>query len=189
MGRDGIKDDKVADRALAQRIAAGDLGAITHFYTSYFARLYRHTYHELGGLGTDTEDAKDVLQLALLGALKGIRGYRGESTLYNWVCGIINNKVGDFRRRTFRRARIEERVQQAVGEPDDWDSILLAHERDERVCAVLYSLPGHYRQALVLKYVDCLPVGEIAREMGCTYKGAESTLTRARVAFRRAWAA
>jgi DNA-directed RNA polymerase specialized sigma24 family protein len=48
-------------------------------------------------------------------------------------------------------------------------------------------LPPHYSQALEWKYLERLPVLEIAARMGVQAKAAESLLTRARQAFRTSY--
>ena len=49
----------------------------------------------------------------------------------------------------------------------------------------LASLPSHYQDVLREKYVDALPVDEIARRRRATPKSVESTLGRARRAFQK----
>jgi len=52
--------------------------------------------------------------------------------------------------------------------------------------ATLDALPPRYGDVLEWKYVDGMPVAEIARRLEIGPKAAESLLTRARVAFRGA---
>jgi RNA polymerase sigma factor (sigma-70 family) len=76
----------------------------------------------------------------------------------------------------------------------------LADEREERpeealsrkeeahlVHAALDLLPPHYARALEWKYLDRLPVQEIAGRLRLGVKAAESLLTRARRAFREGY--
>ncbi|HOG48906.1 MAG TPA: sigma factor-like helix-turn-helix DNA-binding protein, partial [Anaerolineae bacterium] len=69
------------------------------------------------------------------------------------------------------------------------DNALLRSETKERVQETLMALPEHYRQVLVLKYAEGLPVEDIAQIMRRTFKSTESLLTRARSAFRESYAA
>jgi RNA polymerase sigma-70 factor (ECF subfamily) len=57
------------------------------------------------------------------------------------------------------------------------------------VHVALDHLPGHYKEALVGKYLEGASVDEIGRRLDLRYKAAESLLTRARQAFREAFAA
>jgi RNA polymerase sigma-70 factor, ECF subfamily len=67
-----------------------------------------------------------------------------------------------------------------VEEDDPWDATL------DRVRAsdVLGALGDHHRSALTLRYVDGLPVPEVADLLGRTVHATEALLVRARNAFR-----
>ena len=180
------------DRELAQDIVAGKPEALEVFYQRYFTRLYRFVYYQVGG---SHEDAQDVLQDALIAAFKSLDSYRGDSSLYSWLCGVAWNKAADFRRREFRMAQVEQRSIQEYRETKEIeatpspDTALMHQENKERVNQTLRTLPDHYRQVLVLKYAEGLPVEDIAHIMRRTFKSTESLLTRARSAFRESFAA
>ena len=179
------------DWELAQRIVAGDEEALEVFYQRYFTRLYRFVYYQVGG---SHEDAQDVLQDALIAALKSLSSFRGDSSLYSWLCGVAWNKAADFRRREYRMAQVEQRSIKDARETRELeigpapDNALLCQENKERVHQTLKKLPEHYRQVLVLKYAEGLPVEDIAHIMQRTFKSTESLLTRARSAFRESYA-
>jgi len=181
-----------ADLELAQRILAGDASAMETFYQRYFSRLYRFVYYQVGG---SHDDAQDVLQDALIAAIKSLSSYRGDSSLYSWLCGVAWNKAADFRRREYRMAQVEQRTIKDMVESKGLDTspspdhALLREENKERVQETLMSLPEHYRQVLVLKYAEGLPVEDIAQIMRRTFKSTESLLTRARSAFRESYMA
>lgn len=182
----------IADWELAQQILAGNAQALEVFYRRYFTRLYRFVYYQVGG---SHEDAQDVLQDALIAALKSLQSYRGDSSLYSWLCGVAWNKAADFRRREFRMAQVEQKTIQDYREARETDAspmpdnVLLRQENKERIQQTLQALPDHYRQVLVLKYAEGLPVEDIAHIMRRTFKSTESLLTRARSAFRESYAA
>ena len=179
------------DLELAERIVAGDGEALETFYQRYFTRLYRFVYYQVGG---SHDDAQDVLQDALIGALKSLPSYRGDSSLYSWLCGVAWNKAADFRRREYRMAQVEKRSIKEMCETQPLeassspDTALLQQEKSEQVHETLQMLPEHYRQVLVLKYAEGLPVADIAEIMQRTFKSTESLLTRARSAFRKSYA-
>lgn len=180
------------DLELAQQIVAGDPKGLETFYQRYFTRLYRFVYYQVGG---SHDDAQDVLQDALIAALKSLASYRGDSSLYSWLCGVAWNKAADFRRREYRMAQVEQRSIKDMRESGDLDiapspdNDLLRQENKERVHETLQALPEHYRQVLVLKYAEGLPVEDIAHIMRRTFKSTESLLTRARSAFRDSFVA
>lgn len=181
-----------ADLELARQIVAGDARAMETFYQRYFSRLYRFVYYQVGG---SHDDAQDVLQDALIAAVKSLSSYRGDSSLYSWLCGVAWNKAADFRRREYRMAQVEQRTIKDMVETKGLDTnpmpdnALLREENKERVQETLMALPEHYRQVLVLKYAEGLPVEDIAQIMRRTFKSTESLLTRARSAFRESYTA
>jgi len=181
-----------ADWELVQALLAGRPEALETFYQRYFTRLYRFVYYQVGG---SHEDAQDVLQDVLIAALKSLSSFRGDSSLYSWLCGVAWNKAADFRRREYRMAQLEQRSIKDLRETKELescptpDNALLRQENKERVQQTLSALPEHYRQVLVLKYAEGLPVEDIAHIMQRTFKSTESLLTRARSAFREGYVA
>ncbi|MFD0665224.1 RNA polymerase sigma factor [Thermocatellispora tengchongensis] len=100
-----------------------------------------------------------------------------------WLIGVARHKLVDH----WRRAEREERGLRLVSGSarDDW----FEDPWDERLDAmlareVLGSLGPHHRAALTLRYLDGLPVPEVADLLGRTVHATEALLVRARKAFR-----
>ena len=66
---------------------------------------------------------------------------------------------------------------------DPWD----VHLDQVRAAGILSSLAVHHRMALTLRYLDGLPVAEVASLLDRTVHATEALLVRARAAFRRAY--
>ncbi|MEN3268718.1 sigma-70 family RNA polymerase sigma factor [Pseudonocardia sp.] len=103
-----------------------------------------------------------------------------------WLVGIARHKLVDH----WRAAEREQRGLRAVdAEPapadDPWDERLDATLARE----VLDAQTGTHRAALTLRYLDGLPVPEVARVLGRTVHATEALLVRARTAFRRSYTA
>ena len=101
-----------------------------------------------------------------------------------WLVGVARHKLADY----WRRQEREERGLRLVGddraEPDDpWDARLDALRARE----VLRRLGPHHRAALTLRYMDDLPVPQVADLLGRTVHATEALLVRARSAFRAAY--
>jgi RNA polymerase sigma-70 factor (ECF subfamily) len=180
------------DRRLARRLQQGDEESFHLFFAASFPRLYRFALVRLNG---DQEAAADVAQETLVRGLDRLREFRGDSSLYTWLCGICRHCVADLRRgRPGRyseveleedlpavRAALEALSGRSIAGPDE---SLLSDELKRLVHATLDALPSRYGSALELRYLDDLPVPEVARRLGVPYKAAESLLSRARAAFR-----
>ena len=179
------------DLALARRLIAGEESAFEEFFAGYFPRLYRFARVRLGG---HEDAAEDVVQTTLIKALDKLHTYRGEAELFTWLCTFCRREIAAWFERTGRTAdvsladdRPETRaVLDAIAalSRDDPESQLHRRELSRLVQAVLDHLPGRYGDALEWKYIEGLPVQEIAERLGLGYKAAESLLTRARQAFR-----
>ena len=81
---------------------------------------------------------------------------------------------------------LEAAARLASGDPETEAS---RRELPRLVQVTLDHLPGRYGQVLEWKYIESVPIDEIAGRLGVSYKAAESLLTRARDAFRDAFAA
>jgi RNA polymerase sigma-70 factor (ECF subfamily) len=179
------------DRALVARMLEGDELALTELVERYSSALFRFSLSRLGG---NRELARETVQTALTKALTRLDTYRGESSLLTWLCACCRNEIL-MHLRKLRTAplqvELDDDVQPAVGSPSrrdpDPETNLLRVETSHLVHITLDLLPPRYSQALEWKYVDQLPVDEIAVRLGLRAKAAESLLTRARKAFRAAY--
>lgn len=180
------------DKQVARRLLAGDNAAFNAVFDDYFPRLYRYALPRVGG---DRDEARDVVQQTFCRAFERLDSYRGEASLYGWMCQICRNALIDRARRRGHECRVIERDDADVaaiaelvrapasGEPEQE---LARLDLLQLIQATLDYLPSHYGEVLELKYVDDLPVKEIATRLAIGPKAAESLLTRARQAFRDA---
>lgn len=179
------------DRALVERMLAGDAAAFETFAERYPRALYRFAHGRLGG---DRELTREIVQTALCKALAKLDGYRGEASLLTWLCACCRNEALMYRRSRSAAppaVELDEGIEPAVGfrpaGARDPEVAVLRRETATRVHMALDVLPEHYARALEWKYLDRLPVREIAARLELGPKAAESVLTRARRAFREAW--
>jgi RNA polymerase sigma-70 factor (ECF subfamily) len=173
------KDASGSTSVLVQRLASGDPEAVEELVRLYADDVYRFVYNQVGG---SAQDAEDVVQETFVAALKAIRRFKGDSKLRTWLFSIAAHKAIDHRRRTSRHVEIST---QDVVIPLPAEQVLpeQAVERFEVRQAVrqsLLQLPSHYRTALILKYVEEMPVREMALVMKRSIKSVESILVRAR---------
>ena len=127
--------------------------------------------------------AEDLTSETFLAAAAACRRTPPPALSTGWLIGVARHKLVDH----WRAAEREERGLHAVddtAQPDPWDEghldALLARQ-------VLAALSGTHRAALTLRYLDGLPVRDVARTLGRTERAAEALLSRARAAFRRTY--
>lgn len=180
-----------SEKQMVRRMIAGDADAFETFSRDYIPQLYRFASRRLQG---DRELARDIVQSTLCKVIDKLASFRGDAALMTWLCAVCRNEIaGHFRRGKKRAGELEfdEQgdlfgVSVALGDGGfvGPERAALRNEVHELVHEALDALPPHYGRALEWKYLDNLPVKEIAERMGIGAKAAESLLTRARGAFR-----
>jgi RNA polymerase sigma-70 factor (ECF subfamily) len=138
----------------------------------------------------DHAAAQDITQDVFLAAMQSVRPPPDEAIL-PWLRAIARNKVADhFRRRASRSAQtaspLPDEVANVLAAAPDLDP---AQQRAVLVSVIMRGLPEHYSQILEEKYLEGFSVQQIAQRRGMSQKAVESTLTRAREAFRRGYQA
>jgi RNA polymerase sigma-70 factor, ECF subfamily len=191
----GPAGEKHADLERVRRMLDGDREAFEGFFDAHFDAVYRFALSRLGG---DERIAQDVVQTALVTAIEKLDTYRGESALLTWLCSICRFEISaHFRRRRREPASFEGTADGgelgpmletlASSEPSREAELIEVEVRD-RVHLALDHLPARYASALEWKYLEGLSVKDVAERLSLGPKAAESLLTRAREAFRQAFA-
>jgi RNA polymerase sigma-70 factor (ECF subfamily) len=181
------------DRALAARAVRGDVQAFGELFELYFPRLFRFALRRVA----DEDVAEDIVQATLIKAMRSLSSWRGEASLYTWLCTICRHEVHDHWQRVGRHPEIAS-IDDAPAVRAALDALSAGGDSPERaleraelskaVQLVLDHLPGRYGDVLEWRYAEGLSVADIAARLGTSIKAAESTLTRARLAFREGYA-
>jgi RNA polymerase sigma-70 factor (ECF subfamily) len=99
-----------------------------------------------------------------------------------WLVGVARHKLVDHWRRLEREQRSLAAAEASAADIDDpWDDWL----DTEAAYAALAQLPLPQRAALTLRYLDGLPIADVAAHLGRTLHGTETLLARSRAALRR----
>jgi RNA polymerase sigma-70 factor (ECF subfamily) len=180
------------DRQLVKRLLAGEERAFGEFFETYFPRLFRFA---LTRTDQDQEAARDVVQETMIRAIRNLHAYRGEAALFTWLCQICRSRLSEHyqksRREAARFVPIEDDPEvraalEALQSGSDTDPESAAQQREvaRLVQVALDNLPARYASVLEWKYVEGLPVQQIAARLGVGFPAAQSLLQRARAAFR-----
>ena len=165
-------------------MAAGDpRTSLLTLYDAALPEVYGYLLHRCGR----TALAEDLTAETFLAAVDAIRHKSPPPISTAWLIGVARHKLVDHWRRQSREERslsvVAEDPTRALSE-DPWDAKLDALRAHE----TLESLAPQHRAALTLRYLDDLPVREVARALERTDHATEALLVRARTAFRRAYA-
>jgi RNA polymerase sigma-70 factor (ECF subfamily) len=147
-------------------------------YCVALPRVYGYLLPRCGSAAL-AEDLTSETFLAAVGASR-----QGNLTEVNtaWLVGVARHKLVDHWRRLEREQRSLVAAEASATEVEDpWDEWLDA----EAAYAALAHLPIPQRAALTLRYLDGLPVADVAEHLGRTVHATETLLVRSRAALRR----
>ena len=163
-----------------QAAAAGDAAAVRWLLDEVAPVVYGFLYARVGG---NTAVAEDLLQETVIEAVRSSSGFRGDAQLSTWMCAIARRRLARHYEAE-RKAEVGRSRLRVVAEAALDDSLEQAEQREE-VARALGRLPALHRQVLVLKYLDGLPVEDIAEHVGRSRVQVQSLLQRARDGLRR----
>jgi RNA polymerase sigma-70 factor (ECF subfamily) len=155
--------------------------ALVGLYDEALPHVYGYLLSRCGG---QVAVAQDLTTQTFLGAVQAVRRDSGAHLSHAWLIAVARNKLVDHWR---RQAREERGLRTVAADQhsfhDPWDA-----EIDSlRARAVLDRLSAHHRMVLTLRYLDDLPVPQVATLIDRTLHATEALLVRARAAFRRAY--
>jgi RNA polymerase sigma-70 factor, ECF subfamily len=155
--------------------------ALLAVYDRALPQVYGYLLHRCGTPAV-AEDLTAETFLAAAVAVRDAPFGRPPPLNTPWLIGVARHKLVDH----WRRREREERGLAAVsGEPDQPEDPWDVHLDAVRARDTLGLLGAHHRAALTLRYLDDLPVPEVAAVLGRTVHATEALLVRARTAFRR----
>lgn len=170
------RDDRTVGSVAGQQ-SASDLLTL---YDEALPLVYGYLLSRCGAVAV----AEDLTAETFLAAVDAVRRPQPAALSTAWLIGVARHKLVDHWR---RRARDERDLQAVAGwtgeSTDPWPEALDA----VLVRSVLDRLGAHHRAALTLRYLDGLPVPEVAALLERTLHATEALLVRARTAFRRAY--
>jgi RNA polymerase sigma-70 factor (ECF subfamily) len=151
-------------------------------YDRALPEVYGYLAHRCGDAGVAEELTSEVF----LAAVDAVRRDAVPDLTVAWLVGVARHKLADHWRRLAREERsLRLTADEGDGVDDPWD----AHVDARFAAVVLADLGAHHRAALSLRYLDGLPVPQVAELLGRTVHATEALLVRARAAFRRSYEA
>lgn len=145
------------------------------FYRAHLPDVYGYILRLCAG---DRAQAEDLTQEVWLALVEELRRGRTERADVRWLITVARSRFIDAARRERRhRSKLEllRRPDDRVDREPSWDDVLES----------LDQLQPMHRAVLVLRYVDDLPVPEVARAIGRNVTATNSVLARARAELRR----
>ena len=150
---------------------------------SIYHRSLPHVYGYLLSRCGSASLAEDLAAETFMAAVDAAAKPDPPGITVPWLIGVARHKLADHWRRSAR----EESTRAAATQPragaaldDPWDEWL----DTEAAYAALRSLSAPQRAALTLRYLDGLPVADVAAHLGRSLHATETLLARSRAALR-----
>ena len=169
----------------------------TENFEELYLRSQRRAYNLAYKLTGNSTEAEDVTQDAYVRAWRNFETYDASRSFEGWLFRIITNRVIDLRRRQKRVPMYsldapingddegQTLTHEFASPHSDPQEIVVGPILDVKLQAGLTSLPGEYRQALLLCDVYEKSYQEIAESMGCAIGTVRSRIHRARTMLRK----
>ena len=173
------------EKDLIRRAAQGDAEAFRQLVEAYQTPAYRLAARMCG-----PDSAEDVTQEAFLAAWRALPEFRGDCRFSTWLYRLVSNAAIDCLRR--------EKKHRDTGDVDDLelpDGGPSPQEQAERsdtrdaVRRALDRLSPEHRQVLLLRFMQELDYGEIARALNVSEGTVKSRINRAKSKLREVLAA
>jgi RNA polymerase sigma-70 factor (ECF subfamily) len=180
--RGGAAED--ADRPLIERLAAGELEALSELYERHKSMAYSIALRITGNQAS----AEDAVQDAFLGVWRSASRYvAGRASVRTWLLTIVHRRAIDIvrRRRPDVSVELDDVVTEALAVPDVWQQVATELDR-ATVVAALGAISGVQREAIELAYFEGLTQSEIARRTGVPLGTVKGRLRLALLGLRRA---
>lgn len=179
---------RAEERALCERVAAGDQAAFAKLVERYQHRVFGFCARMIG----DRAEAEDIAQDVFLTVYRNAGEFRGDSAFSTWLFRIAKNqtlnriKYLERRGRSARRAdpeaadaRIARLVDPDAAGPDE---ALADRQQAEMVQAAIEELAEEHRAVVVLRDLEDLSYEEISEITGLPLGTVKSRIHRARSA-------
>ena len=180
------------DLQVAKAIIKGDEKVFNRFFTDYYPKLFRFI---MSRVKQDRDLSDDFAQQTMCNAIDKMHTYRGEAALFTWMCQISRSLMYAHFLKENRRNKILTPLADTTEVRNILDSIAMNEsqqpeninadlEVSELITEIMDNLPNNYGDILEWKYVEQLSVSEIADKLKTSTVSVQSSLSRARKAFK-----
>jgi RNA polymerase sigma-70 factor, ECF subfamily len=169
--------DQLEEQRIISAVLSGDVDAYAMLVNRYQQPIFNMIYRMTGS----REDAADLSQDAFIRAYEQLYRFREGKKFFPWLYTIALNHTRNFLRKnkTSRTIAIEDCELHS-------DSDHIAQEEDkmcaqldfQRLQGALGRLPWEYREAVILRYREELPMEDIAAALSISLSGAKMRVHR-----------
>jgi RNA polymerase sigma-70 factor (ECF subfamily) len=178
-----IDANEVQDEELIRLIHLGNQEAFTQLYNRHLKPVFNRVTYLI-----PKNDVEDVTQEIFVAMIRSLSTFRGDSKFSTWLRVITNRQISNYYRKNQKLLQDsdldqeESWVQQKVSPKS---STRETQDRDIYVQQCLLNVPEHYREVVLLRFVEGMKFQEIADFQGRSLDAVKSTFRRAIEALRK----
>ena len=176
-----MEDRQDLDLEAIRAVLQGDTGAYEDLLTRYQRMVAGIGWR----FGFGREDVEDIVSEVFIKAYRNLGRYRPEHPFSTWLYRLASNHVVDRTRRARKERGRTEMPEQVVDPSPGPRHDLEAGERAAVLREAVDGLAAHYREVILLVYVEGLKVDEAARVLGIPEGTVKTRLMRGREALRK----
>lgn len=165
-----VARENSASESIVDRIRSGEREAFDEMY-----RTFAPMVHGIVIARVPYDDVQDIVQDVFLTAYRKIDTLRENDALGAWLVTIARNKAAEF----YRKSRPTEELS------DEIRGKQAPHNEANEIIAAIRSMPGAYRETLVLRLVEGMNGNEIAERTGLKPESVRVNLHRGMQLLRR----
>ena len=165
---------------LVEQATAGDAESFGQLYDKYIDKVYRHLYYRIG----NAAEAEDLTAQVFLKAWNAMGRYRQMGRPFGgWLLSIGHNLLIDYYRSRKENAALDDVI---IPAGDSADPVLLAEKSfaTASLRQAIKKLKKDQQAVVVMRYIDGLEYGEIARVLDKSEGAVRVILHRSLLALR-----
>ncbi len=167
--------------SIIERCREGDSELYAVLVERYGNMIYNAAYRMVG----DPETAKDMAQESFIAAYSALREFRNGSKFSTWLYSIVMNKCKDHLRLRKATVSLDDVAETTACRGQTPEAALCAKQTANSLQAALDTLPGEYREVLVLKHMEGLDYKEMETVLGVSANTLKVRTHRARELLRK----
>lgn len=152
---------KVTESDVVLSTPEGESGAISTIYERYRLDIFRYLYYRVG----DKQTAEDLTSEVFIRVVQSNREDRpGNEPVEAWLYQIARNLSIDY----YRKMRVRDHVALEDNLVDDNENVVETIEHNlasDILVKALANLSDDQREVIVLRFVNCLPIAQVAQTM------------------------
>jgi RNA polymerase sigma-70 factor (ECF subfamily) len=165
---------------IISRAQGGDSAVLSELYEHYRESIFRFLYYRVG----DMQAAEDLTSEVFLRMIRAIGGYRPRGIAFEaWLFQIARNQAIDYYRKQNREQNLPLQEELFVAN-ESVEKMIDGDFNSERLVQALRHLNESQRDVIVLRFVNEMPIAQVAQTLHKSEDSVKALQRRALIALR-----